>query len=590
MAAIAVVSFACTVLIGPLWNRDPATSLFTLLLSVTLATAGLVLWPDAEHRLTAGLLIGAGLVYSLGWVEEWSHDGPYPIVAAVATPAAFSLAAWAMLRYPSPDLMQCCERSFLTALSVWLVGSQLAYDVTERPQQSSYSPHAWWVTLVELTPAQHQTLARVQHVGELVVAGCFLIVWVRRIRRVRGLDRQLLAPVALAAPMAAAGGAALPLAWLLRMPAPVVHDVYVLAPVLLAIVPASFLVTVVRARLSGLAVLTLLRQVQRTPTPQAVQEALREALRDPSLQVSYWAPPLAGYVDARGERATGPEADASPAGERLRLTVTTDDGEPLALIEAHPDLTRHAALVRQAVAAAGLALENAQLQAVVQAQVAQVNASQLRTVEAGLAERRRLERNLHDGAQQRLLALRLRLAAQDDRDWPAEVSEVLDGVRAELGHSLEELRELARGIYPAVLTRSGLAPAVNSAAEQHPIRVRSELPDRRFPAATEAVAYFVIRAALEHACGPAGAQAVTVRGRDQDGRLTIEVEDDGTGAGAMDGVEGIGTAGGVGGAGATASTGLTAAVNRLRALGGTIQLTPAPGGRGSRVVAEIPCG
>jgi signal transduction histidine kinase len=576
---VAAVAVACAALLGPLWRTDPATALFTLLLSVMLAGAGLVLWPDAGQRPTADLLVWAGLLWSLGWVEEWNKTGPYPVVAALATPVAASLAAWAMLRYPSPTLMRCCERTFLSVLTVWLVGSQFVYNVTERPEHSRYSPHAWWLTVVVLTDGQHERLALVQQLGEVVAAVLFLVVWVRRVWQVRGLDRPLLVPVAVAAPLVVAGALMLPLAWLLDLPPAEVDVLYAVAPVLLAALPASFLVTVVRARLAGLAVVTMVRQVQRTPTPQAVQQALRRALRDPSLRVSYWASAQAGYVDDQGEPAAG-------AGDRLRLTVTTDDGQPLALIHAHPDLARHDALVRQAVAAAGLALQNARLQAVVRAQVMQVNESQLRTVEAGLAERRRLERNLHDGAQQRLLALRLRLAAQDDGKLPDDAADLLRGVRTELGLALEELRELARGIYPAVLTRSGLATAVSAVAERQPARVRTQLPERRFPAATEAVAYFVIRAALEHACGPAAATSVTVRGREDGGRLAIEVEDDGIAAAGSGGLEGDGDER----AHAASSTGLTAATNRIRALGGSIQLLPAAGGTGSRVVAEIPCG
>jgi PAS domain S-box-containing protein len=202
----------------------------------------------------------------------------------------------------------------------------------------------------------------------------------------------------------------------------------------------------------------------------------------------------------------------------------------------------------------------------------EIRASRARIVEAGDEARRRLERNLHDGAQQRLVALSLslRLAqAKLDSD-PETAARVLDSARDELAAALDELRELARGIHPAVLTDRGLPAALEALASRSPIPIEIETPDEELPRPVEAAAYYVIAEALANVAKYAGASGATVRVSREDGQARVEVGDDG-----------------IGGADPVAGSGLRGLTDRVEALGGTLWIE-SPAGGGTRVTAEIP--
>src|SRR5215216_2026037 len=204
----------------------------------------------------------------------------------------------------------------------------------------------------------------------------------------------------------------------------------------------------------------------------------------------------------------------------------------------------------------------------------ELRASRARIVEAGDAARRRIERDLHDGAQQHLVSVAISLRAARDRvaDDPAAAADLLDEAIADLGEGLTELRELARGIHPAVLTEGGLRPALRGLVRRSavPARVVS-VPDERFPEAIEAAAYFVIAEALTNVARHApGAELVEIDVARRDGRLVVEVRDD------------------AGGGADPAGGGLSGLADRIAALDGTLEVL-SPAGHGTRIHAEIPC-
>jgi signal transduction histidine kinase len=220
-----------------------------------------------------------------------------------------------------------------------------------------------------------------------------------------------------------------------------------------------------------------------------------------------------------------------------------------------------------------LAADNARLQAEVTAQLDEVRASRSRIVAAGDAERRRVERDLHDGAQQRLvsLTLALRLARTrlgDDVDPAAQRSleQASDDARA----ALTELRQLARGIHPQILTEAGLRPAIQSLADRSPLEVSVDVVGERFSPAVEGTAYFTISEALANVAKHAQATRAAVTARRSDGHLAVLIADDG-----------------VGGASMAAGTGLRGLLDRLAAIDGTLEVR-SPSGEGTRVVARIP--
>ncbi len=214
------------------------------------------------------------------------------------------------------------------------------------------------------------------------------------------------------------------------------------------------------------------------------------------------------------------------------------------------------------------------LDAALRERLEELRASRARLVQAGDAERRRLERDLHDGAQSRLVGLALLLSTARTRADPdGEVAALLDRAREELQTSLAELRELARGIHPAVLTEHGLEPALHALVSRAPVPVTVEADgEERLPGPVESAAYFVVSEALANVAKYAQATHASVTVRRLNGRVYVDVADDG-----------------VGGADATQGSGLRGLADRVAALDGTLSLE-SPAGQGTRLHAEIPCG
>jgi signal transduction histidine kinase len=254
-------------------------------------------------------------------------------------------------------------------------------------------------------------------------------------------------------------------------------------------------------------------------------------------------------------------------------TVLEYGGERFAAMEHDPFLYEDQELLEAVGAAARLAVENSRLQAQLKAQLAEVRASRARIVAAGDAERRRLERDLHDGAQQRLLGIRLalRLARSRVGHDDAEVQELLGEADAELMTGLDELRALARGIHPAVLTDEGLAAALASLARRAPVPVTIQASEERLTPPVEAAAYFVASEALANVAKHARASNVTITVTRADGWVRLEVADDG-----------------VGGADAANGSGLSGLRDRVEALDGHLEVS-SPAAAGTTLRAEFPC-
>ena len=252
-------------------------------------------------------------------------------------------------------------------------------------------------------------------------------------------------------------------------------------------IPIAFLVGLLRTRLQRSGVADLVVELRSLSRPDDVRDAIARALGDPSLELAFWLPADERYVDPRGS-----PLDVTTR-EGRAVTVLEHDGRRVAALVHDPALLDEPELLEAVGAAASLTLENARLQAELSAQLAEVRASRARIVEAGDAERRRLERDLHDGAQQRLLGIRLALQLARGRiaDGDGAVDELLTEADAEVGGALEELRALARGIHPAILTDEGLAPAIAALARRAPVPIELTVSPERLPEPVEATAYFV---------------------------------------------------------------------------------------------------
>jgi signal transduction histidine kinase len=337
------------------------------------------------------------------------------------------------------------------------------------------------------------------------------------------------------------------------------------------LLPLGFLAWVLWVRLGRTAVGTLLGQLRKPLSAAELQAALARALGDPSLQVGYWRPDAEAFVDGAGRPLELPGA-----GSGRDVTLVEPGGRRVAALVHDPALREDPHVLAAVAAAAELALENQRLAADVRARLAEVRASRSRIVAAGDAERRRLERDLHDGAQQRLVlvALSLRLARQRLAGAAdAEAAALLASCAAELDAAIGELRELARGIRPGILTDAGLVPAVQALAARTPEPrvdlVAADVP--RLSPAVEATAYFVVAEALTNALKHAHASHLQIIVEYNEGLLRIDVIDDG-----------------LGDADVSAGSGLLGLDDRVSAVGGTLTVRSAAG-QGSSVTAVIPC-
>jgi signal transduction histidine kinase len=297
-----------------------------------------------------------------------------------------------------------------------------------------------------------------------------------------------------------------------------------------------------------------------------VREMLAVSLGDRSVAIAYWLPDRGEFVDESGRPVTLPEPGSGRA-----WTAVERDGAPVAAIVHDAALDTSPELVEAAAAASSLAIDNGRLKADLRARLEELRVSRLRIVEAADDARRRIERDLHDGAQQELLALALELRVLRSRVGDSDALPLVDGIAKRLDVALGELRELARGIHPAILTQSGLSAAVGALAERATLPVEIEMDvDRRLPAPVEAAAYFLVAEALTNVSRYARASGARVQIEVDDDDLVVTVTDDG-----------------VGGVDIAAGSGLRGLQDRLATVDGSLEIDSPPG-EGTRVTGRIP--
>ncbi len=282
----------------------------------------------------------------------------------------------------------------------------------------------------------------------------------------------------------------------------------------------------------------------------------------------YWLPELGTWADQHGDPTAEPRPD-----EQRAVRVLLREQEPMAALSFDRTLEDEHELLDAVVATAGIALENGRLRAELRARLQDIQGSRVRVLEAGRQERQRLERDLHDGAQVRLVALSLELGLLgEDPATDPSVKARLHEAKATVSASLQELRDVAHGIYPAVLSGHGLGVALESLAARAavPIHLDVDLPERP-PEAVEVAVYYVVSEALANIGKHSSATQAEVRVRESGHMIMVDVSDDGVGTTET-----------------PQGTGLRGLADRVEALGGCLQVGQATTG-GVRVRAEIPC-
>ena len=333
--------------------------------------------------------------------------------------------------------------------------------------------------------------------------------------------------------------------------------------------PFVFLLAILDARLARSAVGDLLVELRSQPAPSDLGEPLSRALRDPTVSLAYWLPQYDTWADQDGRAVSLPGPN-----EPRSVTLIDSEGGHLAALVHDPSLDDEPELLEAVGAAAGIALEKGRLQVELKAKLQELEGSRERVIEAGQQERKRLERNLHDGAQQRLVALSLELGVYAMRlANDPEAQSQIEAARKEIAISLEELRDVARGLHPAVVTGHGLGVALQSLAAGSPVPVKLNVAiGTRLDEPIEVAAYYVVSESLANIGKHAKAKSVTIDVIHEGDELVVEVVDDG-----------------VGGADSERGTGLRGLADRVEALGGRLRVWT-PSGGGTRVRAEMPCG
>jgi signal transduction histidine kinase len=303
--------------------------------------------------------------------------------------------------------------------------------------------------------------------------------------------------------------------------------------------------------------------------PAQLQPALASTLHDPSLEVVYWLPTLGWYADLEGRPVSLP-AQGSPRA----VSVLGDPADPIAALVYDSSLRDEDRLVDTAAAAVRLALENARLQVQLRAQLDEVRQSRARLVAAADDERRRVERDLHDGAQQQLVTLLLSLqlaktgaVGRSDRQTAQMLDESIESLR----DALAELRMLARGIHPTILVEAGLLPAIRSLGERCPMEVEVTGDVGRLEPRLEAALYYVAAEAITNAVKHSQGHRIRVDVRRSSGWASVEITDDG-----------------VGGADVSKGSGLVGLSDRVAAVGGRLNVR-SDGSSGTSLHAEVPC-
>jgi signal transduction histidine kinase len=561
LAALAVAGFvlglAALALVTTSDREDvpgPSVAL-ALTLGWAFIGAGLYAWWRRPENRVGALMTMVGFCWFLGALTSAETAGPFTLGLALSSLWIAALVHM-LVAYPTGRVDPGLERHVVRL--VWIAAAVLGplsllvfedFDCDDCPDN---------LLLVWSNETAATVLEVIGVLVLVVVLGCLVVVLIRRWRSFGPVQRRALSPVLWT------GTAVAVVALLTVLAAPVASDAVIevfdgVLGVLITAVPFAFLLGLMRSSLSRAGAVSAL--FERLGGVSA-RDALVEALGDDTLTLAYWLPDQERYVDAEGRTVVLEGA----------VTEIEREGAPIAAIVHDPALLEERELVRTAGAAAALALENERLAAEVRARYDDLRAASARLVAAGDAARRRIERDLHDGAQQRLVSLSVTLnLARKHAEPGSKTAELLDSAVTELSAGLAELRELARGIHPAVLTERGLDPALQSLAARAPLPVSVTASiEGRYAPAVEAAVYFVVMEALTNVAKYSSATAAEVTVEQVNGQVVIDVHDDG-----------------IGGADPSAGSGLAGLADRVAALGGRLVVESPPGG-GTVVRAEVP--
>ncbi len=538
----------------------------TLLVGASLLGCGLASWRARPENRVGKIMVFTGLAWFSGLLVDATPSWLNTIGLAVQSVWIVGL-VYLLLSYPSGRLRGRLDRWLVVGGGAVAVGLQLLamlYGTRAGLQCPGCSNNL--LQVVHNNQQARNWLAVQRLIGAPVIV-VIIGLLVKRWLGASAAERREVAPVLVAggATLAALGCTVVldllgdPLG---ALPANVYFS-------LMATVPVAVLFVFLQRRLARGMIAELVVELGGPSASVDLRQALARALGDPSLQLAFWFPPEKHYVDGDGTPVELPGEDSG-----RRSTFVARDGQPIAVLLHDPVLEHNTDLVASVCAAASLTLENERLQAELRARLLELQASRARLVQATDAERRRIERDLHDGTQQRLISIAMSLGLLETRlPGQAQAAHALvREARDALTLTLAELRELTHGINPPLLTERGLPAALEQLCGRAGIPTRLDVTiDQHLPDQIETAAYFLVSEALANAAKHSHGSEIRVSASYQRQRLVIEIGDDG-----------------IGSASPTGGSGLRGLTDRIEALGGRLTISSPPG-RGTRLRAEIPC-
>ncbi len=547
-----------------------------LIASFSLIAAGLLMWRFRPATPVGPLAVAAGFAW---FAPDWvGWEGGPAIVRSTGMLLAgvwLALLVHAVLAFPRRGLPSLAARVLVVAVytETAMIGIGQAlfrdpFDVVNCWDNCTDNSF-----LIHSDPGVTRALSSIDLRFAIILGAAFIALAMWRVAQATRVARRLLAPLIAGAAVTTlyATHALMLLRTPLEGPTENVFAALFIGDAL-AVSTLAFVLcwNLLRARRARDRIEQLIPELARAPGPGALEAALARATHDPSLRILYATSNPERYVDSTGQEVPAPHGSDARA-----VSPIVRNGRPVAMLE-HDRATLDDSFEEEIGAALRLTVDNERLQALALARVTELQESRVRIVAASDEARRKLERDLHDGAQQRLVALSfgLRVArAQLGPEPDARVAEPLAAAERALASALVAVREVANGLFPITLANAGLAHAIEELAEIAPIRIEiGAMLDRRLQPQVEAAAYGVIREAVENTALHANTGAALVSVAYQDGAVIVEAADDG-----------------IGGADPDRGIGLLDVGDRVGALGGRLSIE-SPIGGGTHVHAEIPCG
>ena len=555
IGVVLLLAFAGSIAIHATSDITPVHAALILWLALSYSVSGLVAWWRRPANRSGPLMLLTGFT-TFASTLYWADNTVLHTVGQALDLVVLMLIVHVFLAFPTGRLRGRFERVLLTIGYVAALGGQLVVMLLDGlgPRQL-------------LAVVDQSEIAVIIHGVALVVISLVALVGVGiLVARRRAGGRPLRRSFVLLIDSFALGLVAIALLLVVGvLGGPAFPTIQQLSLAVVGLAPIAFLAGLLDARLARTSVGDLVMELRAEPPD--LRTPLARALRDPSLSLVYWLPQFGSWADQDGK-----EVDLPTDGSRA-VKVIEQDGKPVTALVHDPALTDEPELLDAVSAAAAIALENGRLQAELRANLDELRGSRARVIEAGQEERQRLERDLHDGAQQRLVALSLDLGVLEARlREDPDANAILAKARDEVAVSLAELRDLARGLHPAALSAHGLLVALESLAARAPVPVRLTVDvDGRLAESVEVAAYYVVSECLANIGKHAQATSATVDVTHNGHQVAVEVVDDG-----------------VGGADTERGSGLRGLADRVEALGGRLRIWT-PCGGGTRVRAELPC-